>query len=262
MRICYRAVQKERLKADDPTNFDKDLKRLRLNEVLNPERNGFDRFAIEQLLLDEQVKGYYLSPDALRQAYEATGYFNVDFQPEEEVVGEDDIYRIKAAKSKEKWQLIISTLEVAKDNAEAMRLIRSQCVEEEWLINAFFKLGREVIEQQKYSKTTIKKLLEQTEQEEAMQRRFSREFLSDIRHEFEAETGSDLYIPVKNVLDRISYLLDCYGITYSRYGDGKKGTMCKLSEALIKDYFDPKRSNKDGAKVKLDRFKNELLDQE
>ena len=259
---CYRAVQKERLKADDPTNFDKDLKRLRLNEVLNPERNGFDRFAIEQLLLDEQVKGYYLSPDALRQAYEATGYFNVDFQPEEEVVGEDDIYRIKAAKSKEKWQLIISTLEVAKDNAEAMRLIRSQCVEEEWLINAFFKLGREVIEQQKYSKTTIKKLLEQTEQEEAMQRRFSREFLSDIRHEFEAETGSDLYIPVKNVLDRISYLLDCYGITYSRYGDGKKGTMCKLSEALIKDYFDPKRSNKDGAKVKLDRFKNELLDQE
>ena len=141
---CYRAVQKERLKADDPTNFDKDLKRLRLNEVLNPERNGFDRFAIEQLLLDEQVKGYYLSPDALRQAYEATGYFNVDFQPEEEVVGEDDIYRIKAAKSKEKWQLIISTLEVAKDNAEAMRLIRSQCVEEEWLINAFFNWGEKL----------------------------------------------------------------------------------------------------------------------
>ena len=71
----YRAVQKERLKADDPTNFDKDLKRLRLNEVLNSERNGFDRFAIEQLLLDEQVKRYYLSPDALRQAYEDTGYF-------------------------------------------------------------------------------------------------------------------------------------------------------------------------------------------
>ena len=83
-----------------------------------------------------------------------------------------------------------------------------------------------------------------------------------MRSEFEAETGSDLYISVNDVLDRISYLLECHGITYSRYGDGKKGTMCKLSEPIIKDYFDTKRSNKDGAKVKLDRFKNELLDQE
>lgn len=176
----YRAVQKERLNADDPTNFDKDLKRLRLNEVLNPERNGFDRFAIEQLLLDEQVKRYYLSPDALRQAYEATGYFNVDFQPEEEVIGEDDIYRIKAAKSKEKWQSIVSVLSNIKEDENAVQLLRAKCVEEEWLINAFFKLGREPIEQQKYSKTAIKELLEQTEQAEAMQRRFSREFLLDL----------------------------------------------------------------------------------
>lgn len=258
----YRAVQKEKLKADDSTYYDKELKRLRLNEVLNSERNGFDRFAIEQLLLDERVKGYYLSPDALRQAYEDTGYFNVDFQPEDEAVGEDDIYRIKAAKTKEKWQFIVSVLSNIKEDDNALQLLRAKCVEEEWLINAFFKLGQEVIEQQKYSKTIIKKLLEQTEQEEVMQRRFSREFLSDIRHEFEMETGNDLYIPVKNVLDRIVPLLEHYGITYSRYGDGKKGTMCKLSEALIKEYFDMKRSNKDGAKVKLDRFKNELLDQE
>ena len=48
-------------KDDDFTYYDKDLKRLRLNEVLNPERNGFDRFAIEQLLLDEQVKEILLS---------------------------------------------------------------------------------------------------------------------------------------------------------------------------------------------------------
>lgn len=83
-----------------------------------------------------------------------------------------------------------------------------------------------------------------------------------MRNEFEAETGNDLYIPVKDVLDRISYLLDCYGITYSRYGNGKKDAMCKLSKALIKEYFDVKRSNRNGAKVKLERFKNELLDQE
>lgn len=256
---CYRAIQKERVKVDDPTNFDKDLKRLRLNEVLNPERNDFDRFAIEQLLLDEQVKRYYLSPDALRQAYEDTGYFHVNFQPENEVVGEDDIYRIKAAKTKQKWQFIVSVLSNIKEDENAVQFLQAKCVEEEWLINAFFKLGQETIEQQMYSKTAIKKLLEQTEQEEALKQRFSSEFLSDIRKEFEAETGSDLYIPVNNVLDRISYLLECYGITYSRYGNGKKDTTCKLSETLIKEYFDVKRSNRGGAKIKLERFKNELF---
>ena len=258
----YRAVLKEKLKAGNSTNFDKDLKRLHLNEILNPERNGFDRFAIEQLLLDEQVKGYYLSPDALRQAYEDTGYFNMNFQPEDEAVGEDDIFRIKVAKTKEKRQLIVSVLSNIQEDKKAVQLIRTKCVEEEWLINAFFKLGQEVIEQQKYSKTAIKKLLEQTEQEEAELKLKSREFLLDMKNEFEAETGNDLYIPVKNVLDRISYLLECYGITYSRYGDGKKGTMWKLSAPFIKDYFDVTPSNRDGAKVKLDRFKNELLDQE
>lgn len=122
----YRAVQKEKLKDDDFTYYDKDLKRLRLNEVLNPERNGFDRFAIEQLLLDEQVKRYYLSPDALRQAYENTEYFNVDFQPEDEAVGEDDIYRIKAAKTKEKWQFIVSVLSNIKEDENAVQLYPSQ----------------------------------------------------------------------------------------------------------------------------------------
>ena len=259
---CYRAIQQEKMRADDSKYYDKELKRLRLNEVLSPERNGFDRFAIEQLLLDEQVKGYYLSPDALRQAYENTGYFNVDYQPEDEVVGEDDIYKIKAAKTKERWQFIVSVLSNIKEDENAVQFLRAKCVEEEWLINAFFKLGQEAIEQQKYNKTAIEKLLKQTEQEEALRQRFSSEFLSDMRNEFEAETGNDLYIPVKDVLDRISYLLDCYGITYSRYGNGKKDAMCKLSEALIKEYFDVKRSNRNGAKVKLERFKNELLDQE
>lgn len=258
----YRAVLKEKLKANDPTNFDKDLKRLRLNEVLDSEHKGFDRFAIEQLLLDEQVKGYYLSPDALRQAYENTDYFNVDYQPEDEAVGEDDIYRIKAAKAKEKWQFIVSVLSNIMEDAAAIQFLRAKCVEEEWLINAFFKLGQKVIEQQQYSKVAIKKLLEQTEQKETLQRRFSRAFLSDMKKEFEAETGNDLYIPVKDVLDRISYLLDCYGISYSQYGDGKKGTMCKLSSPFIEEYFDVKRSNRDDVKVKLERFKNELLDQE
>ena len=254
----YRAVQKEKLLADDPANYDKDLQRLRLNEVLNSERNGFDRFAIEQLLLDERVKGYYLSSDALRQAYENTGYFNVDFQPEDEVVGEDDIHRIKAAKSKEKKQYIVSILSDVKENETAVQFLKAKCVEEEWLINAFLKLGREVIEQQEYKKGTIEKLLSQADREEAQQIMKSREWLLDLKKEFEPDTGIDQYIPVKDVLNRIAYLLDCYGISYSRYGYGKKGTM-KLSTSFIGEHFDAIPSNRNDAKIKLNRFKDELL---
>ena len=254
----YRAVQKEKLLADDPANYDKDLQRLRLNEVLNSERNGFDRFAIEQLLLDERVKGYYLSPDALRQAYENTGYFNVDFRPENEAVGEDDIYRIKAAKSKEKKQYIVSILSDVKENEAAVQFLKAKCVEEEWLINAFLKLGREVIEQQEYKKGTIEKLLSQAEREEAQQIMKSREWLLDLKKEFEPDTGIDQYIPVKDVLNRIAYLLDCYGISYSRYGYGKKGAM-KLSTSFIGEHFDAIPSNRNDANIKVNRFKEEWL---
>lgn len=256
----YRAVQKEKLKADDPTNFDKDLQRLRLNEVLNSEQNGFDRFAIEQLLLDEQVKGYYLSPDALRQAYEDTKYFNVDFQPEDEAVGEDDIYRIKAAKTKEKWQFIVTILSNIKEDENAVQLLRAKCVEEEWLIDAFFKLGKETIEEQQYDRAAVKHLLEQAKHKEVLQRRFSTEFLLDIGTEFKLEIGSNSYISVQNVLDRIAYLLDCYGITYSRYGDAKKGMMCKLSASTIQEYFDVALSNRNSvATVKLKRLRTEQV---
>ena len=102
----------------------------------------------------------------------------------------------------------------------------------------------------------------QAEQKETEQKLKSREFLLDIRSEFEADTGNDSYLPLNNVLDRISYLLERHGITCSRYGDGKKGTMCKLSAPFIEEYFDSTPSNRNGAKIKLDRFKNELLEQE
>ena len=246
---------------ENPKYFDRELKRMRLNEVLDSKKRNLDRFAIEQLLLDEQVKGYYQSAETLRQAYEATGYFNVDFQAEQEEVGEDDIHRIKAAKAKEKYQLIIATLETIKDNAEAMRIFRAKCVEEEWLIKAYFKLGKATIEQQRYLKTKIEKLLLQAEQEEAKQKLESVEFLLDMKNEFEAETGNGSYIPVQGILDRVASLLTTHGITYSRYGDGKKWTMCKLSKPLIDKYFDMNCSNRNGASVKLNRFKDELLNQ-
>ena len=206
------------------------------------------------------MKGYYLSPDALRQAYEDTKYFNVDFQPEDEAVGEDDIYRIKAAKTKEKWQFIVTILSNIKEDENAVQLLRAKCVEEEWLIDAFFKLGKETIEEQQYDRAAVKHLLEQAKHKEVLQRRFSTEFLLDIGTEFKLEIGSNSYISVQNVLDRIAYLLDCYGITYSRYGDAKKGMMCKLSASTIQEYFDVALSNRNSvATVKLKRLRTEQV---
>ena len=83
-----------------------------------------------------------------------------------------------------------------------------------------------------------------------------------MRSEFEAETGSDLYIPVNDVLDRISYLLECHGITYSRYETARKAQCASCPNLSSKTILIRSVAIRTSAKVKLDRFKNELLDQE
>lgn len=261
----YRAVKFEKSNATNPIeieSFDKELNKMRINDILSPKKDKIDRFAIEQMINEERVKSYYLSPEALRKAYEDTNYFNVNFAPDDEIVGEDDLLKLNSATNKKRLELIVKTLDRTGLNKNALKLLKSKCVEEEWLIKAFLTLGRSVIEENKYSKTKLEKLLHKAELEEGKLKRFSPEFIEDIRSEFSKETGQDIYIEVKDILDRIAYLFNAHGITYSRYGEGKssKDVMCKLNAEMIKDYFDIKSSNRKGvATVKLNKFKEEQV---
>nr|WP_321375786.1 hypothetical protein [uncultured Bacteroides sp.] len=261
----YRAVKSQKSKAKKPPeieSYNKELKNMRINNILNPKSGKIDRFAIEQMINEERVKSYYLSPDALRKAYENTNYFNVNFAPDDEIVGEDDLFKLNSATRQEKLKLIVNTLDMIGSDKDALQLLKSKCVEEEWLIKAFSALGRSVIEENKCNKTKIEKLLHKAEIEEGKLKRFSPEFMKDIRSEFSKETGQDIYIEVKDILDRIAYLFNAHGITYSRYREGKssKDVMCKLNAEMIKDYFDIKSSNRKGvATVKLNKFKEEQV---
>lgn len=261
----YRAVKREKANTIDPDDiefYDKELKKMRLALIMDSSQEQIDRFAIEQLANAERVKSYYLSSEYLKKAYEDTNYFNVNFIPDDEAVGDDDIHKLNAATTKNKYKLIVNMLERIGTNEAALKLLRAKCVEEEWLINSFVKLGRSVIEDNKYSKAKIEKLLHESEVEEGKSKRFSPQFMEDICSEFTNDIGQDYYISVNSVLDRIAYLLKVHGITYTRYGDGKSSNkvMCKLTADTINEYFDTNISNRKGASsVKLTRLKEDQV---
>lgn len=170
----YRAVKSQKSKAKKPPeieSYNKELKNMRINNILNPKSGKIDRFAIEQMINEERVKSYYLSPDALRKAYENTNYFNVNFAPDDEIVGEDDLFKLNSATRQEKLKLIVNTLDMIGSDKDALQLLKSKCVEEEWLIKAFSALGRSVIEENKCNKTKIEKLLHKAEIEEGKLKR-------------------------------------------------------------------------------------------
>lgn len=261
----YRAVRFKRDNTIDPdevASYNKELNNMRLTNILNSSREKIDRFAIEQLVDAERVKGYYLSPKTLRQAYEDTNYFNVTFVPDDKAVGEDDICKLNDATARKKKELIINTLDRIGSDKDGLRLLRATCVEEEWLINAYFTLGRPVIDESKYSKSKIEKLFCEAKVKDGEFKRFSPEFMEDIRLEFTDIIEHGIYILVKDVLDGIKHLFNAHGIIFSQYGDGKSGSqvMCKLTAGTIKEYFDITSSNRKGvATVKLNRFKEEQV---
>lgn len=258
----YRAVeQKKDNEIDTTKSYNKELARMRLTSLFDSSKQQIDRFAIEQLANEERVKSYYMSSESLRKAYEDTNYFNINFAPDNWILFDNDT-NLNTVTTKAKRKLIVNILEKDSTDEETIKLLRAKCVEEEWLINSFLKLGRSVIKENQYSKTKIEKLLHKYDVEEGKIKRFSPQFMEDMRTEFSDETGKDCYTPTKIILDRIAYLFRVHGITYIQYGDGisSKKVMCKLTANTINDYFDTTPSNREKiAKVKLNRFREEQI---
>lgn len=258
----YRAVeQKKDNEINTTKSYNKELARMRLTSLFDSSKQQIDRFAIEQLANEERVKSYYMSSESLRKAYEDTNYFNINFAPDNWILFDNDT-NLNTVTTKAKRKLIVNILEKDSTDEETIKLLRAKCVEEEWLINSFLKLGRSVIKENQYSKTKIEKLLHKYDVEEGKIKRFSPQFMEDMRTEFSDETGKDCYTPTKIILDRIAYLFRVHGITYIQYGDGisSKKVMCKLTANTINDYFDTTPSNREKiAKVKLNRFREEQI---
>lgn len=187
-----------------------------------------DYFAIRNRYNRERVRRLYLSGEALRQAYEATGHFNVNYQHPFQPGSEDDRFEIsRAANFAERCKLMLAKLDElyrqkradSSFDLDSYVVIFKEVKDGELIIEAYDKLGREVFEENGYRRADIKKALEKYNTEAL---RFSPEVLKEIKDTF----------PMKVKLERDKILEDLQAI-YKRYG-----IEYKVKKNTIKDYYD------------------------
>lgn len=227
-----------------------DMKGLKYQELID-EQGEINSFSVDNLYNEERVKSYYLSANALYQAYKDTGFFNVTLHDVTECVGEDDIKRLDNTKQAiERRKIFVQLLDKIDDDFEQGRissdardnftslLIRLE--ESSYIINAYMKIGKTGIENARYQKGLIDKAVKQYDKEQAEKLRFSPEALKDIKEEFER----NVYIKKNDIKERLQQIYIEHSIDY------------KVRQDTIRDYYSLKESNsKETASFKLETFK-------
>lgn len=187
-----------------------------------------DYFAIRNRYNRERVRRLYLSGEALREAYEATGHFNIDYQHIFQPGGEDDRFEVsRAATFVDRCKLLHSKLDELEKmkqadpsiDFESYIIFFKEAKDGELIVEAYRKLGREIFEQKGYKRADIQKALEKYNTEAL---RFSPEVLKEIEDTF----------PMKVKLERDKILENLQAI-YKRYG-----IEYKVKKNTIEDYYD------------------------
>lgn len=227
-----------------------DMKGLKYQELID-EQGEINSFSVDNLYNEERVKSYYLSANALYQAYKDTGFFNVTLHDVTECVGEDDIKRLDNTKQAiERRKIFVQLLDKIDDDFEQGRISSDArdnftslligLEESTYIINAYMKIGKTGIENTRYQKGLIDKAMKQYDKEQAEKLRFSPEVLKDIKEEFER----NVYIKKNDIKERLQQIYIEHSIDY------------KVTQDTIKDYYFLKESNsKETASFKLETFK-------
>lgn len=232
-----------------------DMKGLKYQELIN-ERGEINSFSVDNLYNEERVKSYYVSAQALYQAYKDTGFFNVTLHDVTECIGDDDIRKLNTAKQAiERKKMLVQLLDKIQNDFEQGRinfeekngfvlLLREQA-DAQYIINAYTKIGKRGIENAKYQKGLIDKAILQYDKEQAEILKFSPEILKDIKEEFEM----NVYINKNEIKNRLQVIYDEYNIRVN------------VMQNTIRLYYDTDNSGsiKDGS-YKLTAFKFELVD--
>lgn len=197
------------------------------------------------------MKSYYISGNALLQAYLSTNHFNVNYIEDLQTIGEDDILRFNRIQNdKELRKQIVRALEQLHNdyingqiNKEAAALyigLLKRFDETNYILPIYKKIGFDGIERCNYNKTLLNKAIKQYDKEQAETIRFSLHVLKDIQDEYEL----DVYLPKTNIQNRLKRIFKQYGINY------------KVTQSTIEDYYDTNESNsKQQPSYKLNRFK-------
>lgn len=233
----------------------KDLKNLEYSDLLD-ERGKINYFSVDNRYNEERVKSYYVSAQALYQAYKDTGFFNVTLNDVTECVGEDDIRKLNTAKQEiEKRRILVQLLDKIHNDFENGRIsfeeksnyirLLSEQAEAQYTIDAYMKIGKAEMEKAKYQKGLIDKAILQHDKEQAEILRFSPDVLKDIKEEFEL----DVYINKNEIKNRLQAIYDEHNIKY------------KVTQETITKYYDTDNSGSiNGGSYKLTVFKFDLVD--
>ena len=144
----------------------KDMERVNYALLLDEEKH-LNYFSVDNLYNEERVKRYYTSAINLRNAYLATGHFNINFTDDTKGVGEDDKMYMRKASKKDLWKKIVSHLERLRQlqatepdyDMDAQTEILKEFEDAEYIINAYNTIGKAGIEQADYQKGKMDKMI-------------------------------------------------------------------------------------------------------
>ena len=202
-----------------------DINRLGLAEFATKLDDGLleiDHFAIDNYYNNERVKRYYLSGNALREAYEGTNHFTVNYRNVFLAVGDSDRLELKELPTfMERCKLMVDKLNKLQDDPDRDFYINilKQENDGELIIEAYEKLGVEVLANKKYQRADIKKELDKYNTELL---RFSSMVVQEVKEAFPLNVS----MPQEDIKNQLQDIYKRYGIDY------------KVRKNTIEDYYD------------------------
>lgn len=245
-----------------------DLKAIKYNDLLGDD-DKLNYFAVDNWYNEERVKRYYLSAEALHQAYMNCLFFNINYQPEEQGIGEEDQLQIRQASSKKaKWKKIVDNLERLEKyklqhpdyDMEAEISMLREFEDADYIIDAYLLIGAAPIRNANFNKTQIDKEIKAFKEQKAKEECFSPDVLEAIRKEFQQDVEAGQYVNFVQLKERLKRIFQAFGILFKERGKQSANVYVTLTNETITDYFDCKKSNSIlNGSYKLIAMKSELV---
>ena len=202
-----------------------DISRLGLAEFASQLDDGLleiDYFAIDNYYNNERVKRYYLSGNALKESYEQTGHFTVNYRNVFYAVSDSVRMDLKQLPTfAERCKLMLDRLNKLQGdpNRNFYIDILKQEKDGELIVEVYEKLGIEVFENKKYQRADIKKELDKYNTELL---RFSPMVVQEIKDAFPLNVPT----PQEDIKNQLQDIYKRYGIDY------------KVKKNTVEDYYD------------------------
>lgn len=247
----FKELQEKELNKVKQQAIAEDLKAIKYNDLLGDD-DKLNYFAVDNWYNEERVKRYYLSAEALYQAYMDCQFFNINYQPEEQGIGEEDQLQIRQESSKKaKWRKIVDNLERLEKrkiadplynmqaDIEMLRLIEDA----NYIVDAYLLIGAIPIRNANFNKGEIDKEIKAYRVQKARDERFTPDILKSIWQEFQTDVEAGQYISFVQLRERLKRIFQAYGILFKEKGKQLANVYVTLTNETITDYFDCKKSN-------------------